>query len=375
MLQSLGIPQTSIQELLIFAGDNNRVRQQLDQTLTFYPIVLDEVVDVELFQVFIQANFLSGNNNAITQVVNQVAPRIALFENQLTGDVPADLTLTFDEFINNDGVLDTVQSATQSVDILGDDNQVIQAAEQSILDLSFFDLRVPNPLAGAATGDINQFLANIANSEILDGLQFAFQEIIIEGSGNFVEQRIEQAIAAFVVLDEAALAQLNNAEASPIQFSIQESFGEVAATDTDNNFIEQEINQTLVFDPRFVLDFDAVIDNSNGTRLEDFTFAIDDFLERITNELEVLATQNIVQENLITGNENQDNASSKQQTILTETSELIFGDREGNVIEAGVTVTATGLVDGIDDLIFVGGGSDLVDLTAAPLDFFLRIRL
>ena len=138
-LSQNSIPQLVIQEVFVPEGNNNYVQQIINQDLIVYvleiPEELDEIISISQF---IQTDDDIGQNNRLSQNTQQSVAQFPLFPNNYissdSGDVDNSVNLDFDQFIDNDGVLETIQFSNQQVYVQGNTNKVDLYSEQIVYD-------------------------------------------------------------------------------------------------------------------------------------------------------------------------------------------------------------------------------------------------
>ncbi len=289
---ALAIPQTTIQEVFI-DGNDNTIQQDLFQQINFNLVLLPEVETTLFPQVQIQGDFVNGENNDIQQSIDQFIPDFLVpFATSL------DETLTFDPLDD----LNSVQFTSQLVDIIGNDNETFQFSEQTFI--TSVDFTDSNFLG------IEEFIDTVFNDNLLDGIQFGIQDLIVTGDGNFVEQSITQTIETFFILDgdlDLDLASLLTDEInSPLQFSIQETFIQPG----NDNIVSQSISQVI----GDISEFNLSLLEEDTTGLDDFD--IDSFIDTVLNQADINTTQFNPQSIVIEGDENFE-SQTNSQTINT----------------------------------------------------------
>ncbi|WP_019506004.1 hypothetical protein [Pleurocapsa sp. PCC 7319] len=325
------IPQLVIQETDIPEGDNNYVEQVINQDIIIHVIEIPDLDNTAGIQNFIQTDLDIGNNNQVAQNINQTTVDFPLFSlNSDQSNSQAidnnSLSLDFNEYINNDGVLDTVQFTRQQAFVEGNDNILDFYSEQRIFDISGYDEFGFNPdYVFDETKTFDDFLENFASDNLLDSAQLGVQDVRVFGNNNDVIQELDQSLATFLFIDEDYLEDLpeNSSDLPPEQFVFQESF-----LDTNNNTIEQTINQNIQFDFSFSDEIDDELTGLTGTELANPNFNIDDFILPILDQAvagsplfenhEVLASQRNQQIADVFGNNNTDIKNNNQIIILDE---------------------------------------------------------
>ncbi|MEL4897327.1 hypothetical protein [Crocosphaera sp. Alani8] len=160
------------------------------------------------------------------------------------GLVPLNLSnFSTSDFIGNDNVLNGVQFAEQQVFIQGDNNYADQQSSQSLTNSFLWE-----PLTEIEElADFKQFLSELLNSKELDSLQFSSQDTVLFGNNNIVNQNITQTLD-ILIFSELDLDLLFATEIlgeddflNPTQFTIQETF----ISDGGGNFITRNINQSI----------------------------------------------------------------------------------------------------------------------------------
>jgi len=187
-------PQLSLQESFVFEGTGNVVFQDLNQLLTFVPITIpDSFEQDEALQASLQA--IIENNYKTSPQSEQSGEKK---DNNNNDRATATNTGTDEQSTS------PIQLSFQTVDLLGNDNALLQDSEQLVADFFFFE----------ESSDLGDFFQSVAQDLLLSSLKFAFQDIIIEGNDNFIEQSINQTITAFVFLDEEEI--VNNTDFAQI---------------------------------------------------------------------------------------------------------------------------------------------------------------
>jgi|GEM_PF-4010749 len=264
--------QTAIQETYI-EGNQNQINQLLEQNLTIGLIYLPNLPNF-IKPLAILDQFIQGNNNQVNQLLNQNFPPLSL-ENQ---------PINYNPFLDNGNILDTVQFSTQEASIFGNNNLVTQNNEQTIIDFFFFPEEKTNNNV-----DFNELIEIVLQDNLLDGIQFSLQDVIIEGDNNQVEQKSYQTITNFLLVENDEIN--NNPILNPLQFAIQETF-----IFGDTNLVEQELTQTIT--DLFVLN-DIPQIPTNPTE-----FDIDEFIDTILNNTIINANQTNQQNAFVEGNNN-----------------------------------------------------------------------
>lgn len=365
MLQDSSVPQFIIQENFVREGENNQIEQLIEQTLLFYPISFPQVEESEILQVFIQDYFGEEDKNEVNQQIEQISPHIPLFSNHFRlderGDLePTNFKLEVNEFFNNDRTLDSVQLVNQRVDIVGDNNQVLQASEQDIADFFLLDIAL---FGGEENKQIqenfDQFLNQVAGDITLDSLQFALQDTIIQGNENQVEQVIEQSIITFLIVEEDILEEVveSTEELPPTQAIIQENFFGDGESEVNGNQVTQEIHQEIILDFTFSQAPDPNQQPNTGEEADNIEFDIDRLIGTIL-ETPLSSPQRLIQESIQTGNSNQAIQEQSQDLLFAKPQEVVFGDRANNSLEAGMKMN----FDGLEDIVFTGEGNDLIEI-------------
>ena len=365
-LSENAIPQLVIQEVDIPEGDNNYIEQVINQDIIVHVLEVPDLEKLTGIQSFIQTDSDIGTNNHVLQNIHQTTVDFPLFPSNYSPSSSKsvdsdDLNLDFDEFINNDDVLDTVQFINQQALVEGNSNTLDFYSEQRIYDLSVYDEFGFDPdYVFDESTTFDDFLENFATSSLLDSTQLGVQNVRVFGDDNEIIQELDQSIDTFIILDEDYSQELTeeSEHLSPVQLAFQESF-----LDNDDNVIDQYINQNIQFslEYRDILS-DKLSDKLTGTEgaeLANPKFDIDDFISPILDnnnegfELfenhEVLADQKNQQTANVFGNENEDVKDNNQILIAKdgETKELALENLD-NIFEAGIT----DYFDGQDDFVF-----------------------
>lgn len=330
-LSENAIPQLVIQETDISEGDNNYVEQVINQDIIIHVIEIPDLDNTAGIQNFIQTDSDIGNNNQVAQNINQTTVDFPLFSpNYAQSNSQAidnnNISLDFNEYINNDGVLDAVQFTRQQAFVEGNDNILDFYSEQRIFDISGYDQDGLDPdYVFDETKTFDDFLENFANENLLNSVHLGVQDIIVSGDNNDLIQELDQSLTTFLFIEEDYLEDLpeNSSDLSPVQFAFQESF-----LDTNSNTIEQTINQNIQFDFSFSDEISDELTGLTGTELANPNFNIDDFILPILDQTveesplfenhEVLANQRNQQIADVFGNENTDIKNNNQIIILDE---------------------------------------------------------
>ncbi|MEO0948138.1 MAG: calcium-binding protein [Cyanobacteria bacterium J06641_5] len=389
------VPQASVQEAFVVEGIGNDIFQQLTQNLIFIPVGIPELDENEILQASLQNLFAEPDDLAdVSQFLTQTGPQAILpdvdgeedsfFENALDGiddfidDLFDNLENLFggdddDSNISDDEEPDTAaiigadltaeffadetlaaaQLAFQEVDILGDGNTVLQFSEQAIADVSLFD-------GNANDGSFEDFLARTAGNLLLDSLQFALQDVIIQGNNNVVDQLLDQTIAAYIFLDTDELA-----EVAPLtQFAIQETFLGNGSGVIEDNFVTQDILQSVEIDLSYSDAFNLDFSTTAGSDASLSNFDIDTFVGTVLGEdIAVTGTQTSFQSTVITGDNNFQVQDEEQDLVQGAEADLVAGSAGDDTFQAQV---GNGF-DGTGDLIFAGAGHDTIDLNNPAL--------
>jgi len=323
------IPQVSIQETFIVEGIDNIIEQTLNQSLVFIPVGIPDFEENEALPVFLQEAF----GDTVEQTLEQTLPELEQLDHdensndsdneshETSAEINIDLTMELLE----DASLSATQLNLQTVNILGNGNTVIQETEQFITDLFIFE--------GDDDSDLESLLQSSAEEILLDSLQFALQDVVIEGNDNSVEQTIDQTITAFIFLDEDELESYSGLS----QTAIQEVFLGDSDDSVENNTITQDTTQSIDIDLSFSDEFEAVFPSHTTDSSELSSFNIDIFLDEIFSEDIIKeGTQEISQDALITGNNNQVTQEDEQEIIgnlpLLDLDEDLFFDDDHNFI-------------------------------------------
>ena len=367
------IPQLVIQEVDIPEGDDNYIEQIINQDITIHVLGIPnlEISDLEYLtdiQSFIQTDSDIGTHNQVFQNIHQAIDFPLLPSNDSPSNSESidsdNFSLDFDEFINNDDVLDTVQFINQQALVEGNGNSLDFYSEQIIYDLSGYDEFGFDPdYVYDESVAFNDFIEDFAVSSLLDSAQVGVQDIRIFGDDNEIIQELNQSINTFIILDEDYSQELSEESdyLSPVQFAFQESF-----LDNDNNIVEQNINQNIQFDFGFNNIISDEITGTEGAELVNPNFSIDDFILPIldnnnkSSDLfenhEVLANQKNQQTANVFGNNNTDVKDNNQILIFSEgeARELVL--EPDNTFKAGITDR----FDGQEDFIFSDRDYNLV---------------
>jgi hypothetical protein len=372
------IPQLVIQEVDIPEGDNNYIEQVINQDMIVHVLEIPDLENITGIQSFIQTDSDIGTDNQVSQNIHQTTVDFPLFPSNYSplnsvSIVSKNLSLNFDEFINNDDVLDTVQFINQQAFVEGNSNSLDFYSEQRIYDLSGYgEFGFDPDYVFDESIAFDNFLENFASSSLLDSTQLGVQVVRVFGDDNKIIQEIDQSIDTFIILEEDYSQELSEESDHlyPLQFAFQESF-----LDNDNNIIEQNINQNIQLNFGFS---DIISDELIGTKggeLANPEFSIDDFILPIldnnneSSELfqnhEVLADQKNQQMANVFGNDNEDAKNNNQILIASEgeTRELVL-ENPDNTFEAGLT----DYFDGQEDFIFNDSDNNSIfDLGLAAL--------
>lgn len=282
-------PQLSLQESFVFEGTGNVIFQDLNQLLTFVPITIpDSFEQDEALQASLQAITETKNDNNLL-TIEQTSP-----QSEQSGekkDNNNDDRATVTNTGTDEQSTSPIQLSFQTVDLLGDDNTIQQESQQLVADLFFFE---------EERSDLGDFFESVAQDLLLSSLQFAFQDIIIEGDDNFIEQSINQTITAFVFLDEEEI--INNTNFT--QVSIPEIFLGDGTTVVDDNLISQDTTQSIALNLNF--SDEPIISNNGEGQIDVLSdFPIDTLInEIISEEILEIATQTSFQDAFITGDNN-----------------------------------------------------------------------
>lgn len=361
-LSENAIPQLVIQEVDIPEGDNNYIEQVIDQDIIVHVLEIPDLENITGIESFIQTDSDIGTDNHVSQNIHQTTVDFPLFPSNYSPSNSNSIdrnnfSLDFDEFINNDDVLDTVQFINQQALVEGNSNSLDFYSEQRIYDLSGYgefgfhpDYVFDESIA------FDDFLENFASSSLLDSTQLGVQDVRVFGDDNEIIQELDQSIDTFIILDEDYSQELTEESdhLSPVQFAFQESF-----LDNNNNVIEQNINQNIQFNFGFSDIISDEITGTKGAELVNPNFNIDDFILPIldnNNEAsdlfenhEVLANQKNQQTANVFGNNNTDTKNNNQILFASEgeTRELVLENRD-RTFEAGIT----DYFNGQEDFIF-----------------------
>ncbi|MGK7915025.1 MAG: hypothetical protein AB4038_05680 [Prochloraceae cyanobacterium] len=332
-----GIPQTSVQEILI-EGKRNKINQEINQNIVFGMIYLPELDGNASLQNSIQGTFINGNNS-VDQDINQTISNFSLLgdcydnyyfpvENNFGIDeVSGGFVGTSDNnFFDNDLILDTIQFSSQETWIDGNKNVVNQESDQYMTNVFFVD----DFIFSSQTDSLID--------TVLDGIQFSFQDISIYGNKNRVNQELDQTITNFLVFDQSRFnAKLEDVLSSqtdnnfksflnldfnffdqnqfpyPSQFSIQETF-----IDGKKNLVTQQINQTIsgffVFDASLSGKSQGSVDKEGDRNFNSSLakFDIDGFINTVLNDVKIEATQSNIQKSVINGKKNTEDQQTNQ---------------------------------------------------------------
>ena len=353
------IPQLVIQEVDIPEGDGNYVKQVINQDIIIYVLKFPDFEHTAGIQSFIRTDSDIGINNQVSQNIHQTTTDFPFFSPNYaqSSSLATDnnnFSLDFNEFINNDGVLEAVQFTNQQAYVEGNDNSLDFYSEQRIYDISGYSKFGFNPdyvLDGNKSFD--NFLENFARDNLIDSVQLGVQDVRVLGSDNNIVQELEQSLATFIFLDEDFTRELpeNSSDSPPVQFIFQESF-----LDSNNNIIEQTIHQNIQFELSLIEEVSNQGTELTGAELTNPNFDIDNFILPILDNgvagsslgenHEVVANQKNQQTTYVFGNNNTDIKNNNQILILreNETRELVF-ESPNNIFEAGLTNYFEGLQD------------------------------
>ena len=368
-LSENAIPQLVIQEVDIPEGDDNYIEQVINQDIIVHVLEVPDLENLTGIQSFIQTDSDIGADNQVFQNIHQTTVDFPLFPSNysLSNSKSIDrnnLNLDFDDFINNDDVLDTVQFINQQALVEGNSNTLDFYSEQRIYDLSIYDEFGFDPdYVFDESIAFDDFLENFASNNLLDSTQLGIQDVRVFGDDNEIIQELDQSIDTFIILDEDYSQELTEESdhLSPVQFAFQESF-----LDNDDNIVEQHINQNIQFSLEYSDILSDKLTGTEGAELANPKFSIDDFILPILDnnnedsELfenhEVLADQKNQQTANVFGNENEDIKENNQILIARdgETTELVLEDPD-RAFEAGIADYFDG-----DDLIFDDNDLDLI---------------
>lgn len=344
------IPQLVIQEVDIPEGDNNYIEQVINQDIIVHVLEIPNLENLTGIQSFIQTDSDIGTDNQVAQNIHQTIDFPLFSDNYSPSDSnyidSNNFHLDFDEFINNDDILDTVQFINQQAFVEGNSNSLDFYSEQIIYDLSGYDeLGFDPDYVYDESIAFDDFLENFASSSLLDSTQLGIQNIRVFGDDNQIIQELNQSINTFIILDEDYSQELTEESdhLSPVQFAFQESF-----LDNDLNIIEQNINQNI----QFSFDYRDIISDeltgTEGAELANPQFSIDDFVlpildnnnegSELLENHEVLANQKNQQTANVFGNNNTDVKDNNQILIASEgeTKELVLEKSDYTFI-AGLT--------------------------------------
>ncbi len=145
------------------------------------------------------------------------------------------------DFLNSDNILDGVQFISQEVLIEGESNLIIQESSQVITDFVGLD----KSFDITEYEDFSQFINKLLFDQELDSLQFGLQDTLIFGNNNMVDQTIDQTLNSFIFTDNnlSFNTKFFNKEIAldPVQFTIQETFIDSGTS----NLVSQTINQVI----------------------------------------------------------------------------------------------------------------------------------
>ncbi len=367
------IPQLATQAVYIPEGNDNNIQQLIEQDIIIYVLAIADLENQESVSKFIQTSDDIGEDNQVSQDTQQTIANFTLFTNS-----PADsevinhpLNLDFNQFINNDDLLETIQFSHQQVDIEGNNNSVDLFAEQIIYDLSWYDeygLNADYVFDENITFD--DFLENLTVDYLLDSVQTGVQDVVLYGGGNKIIQQLDQTLATFIFLDEDFAEELEEQSSNSLlaQFAFQESL-----LDTNNNTIEQIVTQNIKLDFSFSNEPNSELGELTGEQLSDPQFDINGFISPILDNViadsplfenhEVLANQDILQTVKTVGNDNIENQDTSQIIVFSEgdSREVVLGSRNDDTFVVGLTEN----FDGLEDLVLTGRGDDRVNLSNA----------
>ncbi len=343
-LSPKAIPQLIIQEVDIRDGIENNITQTINQNITVYVLKSPSIPDIKGVQGFIQTD--TGDNNEVTQDITQTMGNFPLFSNyySLASSDPIDtrnISLDFQEFINNDDILRTLQFENQRVFIEGDEDDVDLFSEQIIYDLSWYEKLISDPDYYLDKNiDLDSFLKDFVGDFLVDGIQVAVQDLVVDGNNNDIVQSINQTFSTFIFLDDSFTfepSDLSNLD--PIQFLFQESFA-----DTENNSINQTVNQNINFNFTFAdPNLNSSLTQSDGVEITDPQFDIDNFIFPILDNTvpdsdlfenhQVSANTRSSQITDILGNQNTDTKSSSQIILLTPEGTAVLDDPDDDIFD------------------------------------------
>ena len=356
-LSENAIPQLVIQEVDIPEGDNNYIEQVINQDIIIHVLEIPDLENTIGIQSFIQTDSDIGTDNLVAQNIHQATVDFPLFPNNYSPSKSKyadsnNLSLDFDDFINSDNILDTVQSINQQALVEGNSNTLDFYSEQIIYDLSAYDeFGIDLDYVFDENIAFDDALENFTSSSLLDSVQLGVQDVRVFGDDNEIIQELDQTIDTFIILDEDYSQELtkDSEHLSPVQFAFQESF-----LDEDDNIIEQNINQSIKFDFSLSEKINDELIGTRGAALANPEFSIDDFVlsllenndenSDLFENHEVLADQKNQQTANIFGNENDD---------LKENSQIIFankGEIKELVLENPDRTLEAGLTDYFDEL-------------------------
>ncbi len=252
-LEESVIPRITIQNIFD-RGEDNQVNQQLTQTIpNFFSFngtfntasfgvddFLNNDATLEGLQFSTQETFIEGNNNLVTQNSTQNLTNFFVFDESFSKQLEELETnkngsnlvnLGINQFLYttlNDAALDAFQVGIQDIEIFGNNNLITQHLNQTITNFLLVDDSFSEAVEDilAETTEVNNFLDPMAS---LKPIQLAVQETFIdEGTGNTINQEIEQFIAQFFLLDVcletyiyvSLTCQTNQDSADIIEFDI-----------------------------------------------------------------------------------------------------------------------------------------------------------
>ena len=397
------IPQASVQEAFVVEGIGNDIFQQLTQNLIFIPVGIPELGENEILQASLQNLFAEPDDlTNVDRFLNQIGPQVItsdLEENDNDEDEEnffGDTLDGLDDFIDNlfddlfwdgddedeeddevssndaeepnaavtiepditaeffaDDTLAAAQLAFQEVDVLGNNNTVLQFSEQAIADVFLFE-------GNADDGGFEEFLERTAGDLLLDSLQFGLQDIIVRGNDNEIEQLLDQTIAAYIFLDTDELA-----EVAPLtQFALQETFLGDGSSVVEDNFVTQDILQSIEIDLSYSDAFDLDFSTTAGGNTSLSNFDIDTFIGTVLSEdVALTGTQTSFQRAVVTGDDNFQVQDEVQDLVQGTEADLVTGSAGDDTFRA----QAGNDFDGTGDLILAGSGQDTIDLNNPAL--------
>ena len=383
LLSENAITQLVIQEVDIPEGDDNYIEQIINQDITIHVLGIPnlEIYDLGIpnleiptdIQSFIQTDSDIGTHNQVFQNIHQTIDFPLLPPNDSpspsesieSDDLADNLILDFDEFINNDDVLDTVQFINQQALVEGNDNSLDFYSQQRIYDLPEYDeFGFDSDYVYDESVAFDNFIEDFAASSLLDSAQVGVQDIRVFGDDNEIIQELDQSIDTFIILDEDYSQELFEEldYLSPVQFAFQESF-----LDDDNNIIEQDINQNIQFSFEYSDIINDRLTGTEGAELANPNFSIEDFILPILDNNnegseffenhEVLANQQNRQTANVFGNDNTDVKDNNQILIFSEGEVIELGlENPDDTFEAGLADS----FDGQEDFIFDDRDSNLI---------------